>query len=160
MVGDTQTSFQSDPLDKAVEKLWFSGIVVVAAAGNTGTGTGEVDMSAAPGNDPFVITVGAIDQAQTSATGDDRRAMVFVRPHRGWLREAGAVGPGALPRDAGTGVVNDRHGAARPRRAPGYMRMAGQQLGAAAPATTRRRKRQSPTSTCSRKRRRGRAGPW
>ena len=33
MAGNTQTSFQSDPLDKAVEKLWFSGIVVVAAAG-------------------------------------------------------------------------------------------------------------------------------
>ena len=75
MVGNTQTSFQSDPLNKAVERLWFSGIVVVAAAGNNGTGTGEVDMSAAPGNDPFVITVGAIDQAQTSATGDD-----FVAP--------------------------------------------------------------------------------
>ncbi|MCW2978113.1 MAG: hypothetical protein JWM06_3394, partial [Actinomycetia bacterium] len=71
MAGNTQTSFQSDPLDKAVEKLWFSGIVVVAAAGNRGTGTGEVDMSAAPGNDPFVITVGAVDQGQTSATGDD-----------------------------------------------------------------------------------------
>jgi subtilisin family serine protease len=71
MAGNTQTSFQSDPLDKAVEKLWFSGVVVVTAAGNNGTGTGEVDMSAAPGNDPFVITVGAIDQAQTSATGDD-----------------------------------------------------------------------------------------
>ena len=75
MVGNTQTSFLSDPLNKAVERLWFSGIVVVAAAGNNGTGTGEVDMSAAPGNDPFVITVGAIDQAQTSATGDD-----FVPP--------------------------------------------------------------------------------
>jgi subtilisin family serine protease len=71
MAGNTQTSFQSDPLDKAVEKLWFSGIVVVAAAGNNGTGTGEVDMSSAPGNDPFVITVGATDQTQTSATGDD-----------------------------------------------------------------------------------------
>ena len=42
----TQTSFLSDPLDKAVEKLWFNGIVVVAAAGNHGAGTGEVDMSA------------------------------------------------------------------------------------------------------------------
>ena len=71
MVGNTQTSFLSDPLNKAVERLWFSGIVVVAAAGNSGTGTGEVDMSAAPGNDPFVITVGAVDQAQTSVTGDD-----------------------------------------------------------------------------------------
>jgi subtilisin family serine protease len=71
MAGDMQTSFQADPLDKAVEKLWFSGIVVVAAAGNNGSGTGEVDMSAAPGNDPFVITVGAVDQGQTAATGDD-----------------------------------------------------------------------------------------
>ena len=117
MVGDTQTSFLSDPLNKAVERLWFSGIVVVAAAGNNGTGTGEVDMSAAPGNDPFVITVGAIDQAQTSATGDDFvRALVVVRPHRGRLREAGAVGSGPLPRDAGAAGVHDRHGAARPRR--------------------------------------------
>ena len=71
MVGNTQTSFLADPLNKAVERLWFSGIVVVAAAGNSGTGTGEVGMSAAPGNDPFVITVGAVDQAQTSSTGDD-----------------------------------------------------------------------------------------
>ena len=29
-------SFMYDPLDKAVEKLWFSGVVVVAAAGNYG----------------------------------------------------------------------------------------------------------------------------
>jgi subtilisin family serine protease len=71
MAGNTQTTFQSDPLDKAVEKLWFNGIVVVAAAGNGGTGTGAVDMSAAPGNDPFVITVGAVDQGQTTSNGDD-----------------------------------------------------------------------------------------
>ena len=117
MVGDTQTSFLSDPLDKAVERLWFSGIVVVAAAGNNGTGTGEVDMSAAPGNDPFVITVGAIDQAQTSVDRRRlRRAVVVVRPHRGRFREAGAVGAGPLHRDAGAAGVHDRHGAARPRR--------------------------------------------
>ena len=41
MVGDTQTSFLSDPLNKAVERLWFSGIVVVAAAGNNGTEYGR-----------------------------------------------------------------------------------------------------------------------
>ena len=40
----TQTSFQLDPLDKAVEKLWFNGIVVVAAAGNNGI-DGAADMS-------------------------------------------------------------------------------------------------------------------
>ena len=102
MAGNTQTSFQSDPLDKAVEKLWFSGIVVVAAAGNNGTGTGAVDMSSAPGNDPFVITVGAIDQAQTLGNRRrHRRTVVVVRLHGGRLRQAGARGPRALPRDAG-----------------------------------------------------------
>ncbi len=71
MVSDRQTSFQFDPLDKAVERLWFNGIVVVAAAGNFGSAGGAVDMSYAPGNDPFVITVGAVDQNQTSVTSDD-----------------------------------------------------------------------------------------
>ena len=32
--GTTVASLTSDPLDRAVEKLWLSGIVVVAAAGN------------------------------------------------------------------------------------------------------------------------------
>ncbi len=66
MAGASTTSFRYDPLDKAVEKLWFNGVVVVAAAGNHGSATGPVDMSYAPGNDPFVITVGAVDQMQTA----------------------------------------------------------------------------------------------
>ena len=65
-----QTSIRVDPLDKAVERLWLDGIVVVAAAGNHGTGS-PVSMSYAPGNDPFVITVGATDQHVTSDPGDD-----------------------------------------------------------------------------------------
>jgi serine protease AprX len=72
MVGDTETSFENDPLDKAVEKLWFNGIVVVVAAGNHGTGTGEVSMAYAPANDPFVITVGAVDQMETAGYSDDQ----------------------------------------------------------------------------------------
>ena len=32
------TNFYRDPLDQAVEKLWFNGVVVVAAAGNYGIG--------------------------------------------------------------------------------------------------------------------------
>ena len=63
MAGSSPTSFRFDPLDQAVEQLWFQGITVVAAAGNFGTGS-AVDMSAAPGNDPFIITVGALDQNQ------------------------------------------------------------------------------------------------
>jgi serine protease AprX len=71
LAGATDVSFRSDPLDKAVEKLWFDGIVVVAAAGNHGTGTGDVSMSRAPGNDPFIITVGATDQNVTADPLDD-----------------------------------------------------------------------------------------
>jgi serine protease AprX len=71
MVGDTPTSFRFDPLDRAVERLWLNGIVVVAAAGNFGTAGSAVDMSYAPGNDPFVITVGAADQNSTATTADD-----------------------------------------------------------------------------------------
>lgn len=55
------SNFTEDPLDKAVEKLWFSGVTVVAAAGNYGSATGPSGVPFAPGNDPFVITVGAID---------------------------------------------------------------------------------------------------
>jgi serine protease AprX len=71
LAGSVETSFRFDPLDKAVERLWFSGVVVVAAAGNHGSGTGPVSMSYAPANDPFVITVGAADQLQTSDPWDD-----------------------------------------------------------------------------------------
>ena len=126
MVGDAQTSFLSDPLNKAVERLWFSGIVVVAAAGNSGTGTGEVDMSSAPGNDPFVITVGAIDQAQTSATGDD-----FVAP---WSSYGHTVDGFAKPELSAPGrylvmpvPAASTIATALPDRvvAPGYMWMSG-----------------------------------
>jgi serine protease AprX len=55
------SNFTNDPLDKAVEKLWFGGVTVVVAAGNYGKETGPSGVPYAPGNDPFVITVGAID---------------------------------------------------------------------------------------------------
>jgi serine protease AprX len=55
------SNFINDPLDKAVEKLWFAGVTVVVAAGNYGKENGPSGVPYAPGNDPFVITVGAID---------------------------------------------------------------------------------------------------
>jgi serine protease AprX len=55
------SNFTKDPLDKAVEKLWFNAVVVVAAAGNYGLSTGPSGVPYAPGNDPFAITVGAVD---------------------------------------------------------------------------------------------------
>jgi serine protease AprX len=70
----TASHFFQDPLDAAVEKLWFSGVVVVAAAGNYGYPDGPSGVLYAPGNDPFVITVGAIDIGGTKNIRDDVNA--------------------------------------------------------------------------------------
>ena len=64
-------SVMYDPLNRAVEKLWFGGVVVVAAAGNFGESGRPSDMPFAPGNDPFVITVGANDIEGSVGTNDD-----------------------------------------------------------------------------------------
>ena len=62
-------SYTTDPLDAAVEQAWFHGITVVAAAGNLGSAPDAV--SYAPGNDPYVITVGATNTQGTSSSSDD-----------------------------------------------------------------------------------------
>jgi serine protease AprX len=64
-------SFMYDPLDKAVERLWFNGVVVVAAVGNYGYPDRASGVPFAPGNDPFVITVGASDTGRSVSTNDD-----------------------------------------------------------------------------------------
>ena len=64
-------SFMYDPLDKAVESLWFNNVVVVVAAGNYGNPNGPSGVPFAPGNDPFVITVGASDNGRSVSTLDD-----------------------------------------------------------------------------------------
>jgi serine protease AprX len=65
-------SYRVDPLDAAVEAAWFHGLVVVAAAGNRGPDPDAV--SYAPGNDPYAITVGAVDDHATKDTLDDTLA--------------------------------------------------------------------------------------
>jgi serine protease AprX len=65
-------SYTTDPLDAAAEQAWFDGIVVVAAAGNLGTESDAV--SYAPGNDPYVLTVGAVDEQGTPNISDDVQA--------------------------------------------------------------------------------------
>ena len=67
----TPSHFVNDPLDKAVEKLWLSGVVVVAAAGNYGVNGQSTAVRYAPANDPFVITVGALDNRGTLDRSDD-----------------------------------------------------------------------------------------
>jgi serine protease AprX len=71
------SSYLVSPLGAAVEKLWRAGIVVVVAAGNDGAAPNA--MHYAPANDPFVITVGALDHNDTPTTADDRLASFSSR---------------------------------------------------------------------------------
>jgi serine protease AprX len=75
-------SYTKDPLCQAVERAWKAGIVVVVAAGNLGrTSTITVNgrpvaingygTIGSPGNDPFVITVGATRDMFTPTRNDD-----------------------------------------------------------------------------------------
>jgi len=65
-------SYKTDPLDAAVEAAWNSGIVVVVAAGNQGSAADAVHY--APANDPYVITVGGVDDKGTKGIEDDQLA--------------------------------------------------------------------------------------
>ena len=75
------SSFRFDPLDAAVESLWFNGVVVVAAAGNFGVANTPQVMRYAPGNDPFVITVGATQTQSTTTAADDTLAQFSAFGH-------------------------------------------------------------------------------
>jgi serine protease AprX len=67
--GDQVGPAGMDPIALACEAAWKHGIVVVCAAGNEGDfGLGSV---VSPGNDPYVITVGALDTRQTADRSDD-----------------------------------------------------------------------------------------
>ncbi len=57
---------QADPLAVAVEAAWRSGLTVVTASGNDGTG-----VVTSPGRSPIALTVGATDTAGTATTADD-----------------------------------------------------------------------------------------
>jgi serine protease AprX len=68
-------SYRLDPLCQAVENAWKAGIVVVVAAGNEGRNRSqETDGYAtitSPGNDPLVITVGAMKTGGSTSRADD-----------------------------------------------------------------------------------------
>jgi serine protease AprX len=127
VVGSQNSSFMYDPLDKAVEKLWLNGVVVVTSVGNYGGDTGASGVPFAPANDPFVITVGATDTNSTVTTSDD-----FAAPWSAWgATDDGFMKPeiaapgrymfGPLPSGGGAmlGMLPDR------LVSPGYMWMSG-----------------------------------
>jgi serine protease AprX len=64
--------YQVDPLAFAVEQAWKAGIVVVAAAGNSGYEKGASAQGLAdPAYDPQIIAVGAADSNGTGVPWDD-----------------------------------------------------------------------------------------
>jgi serine protease AprX len=119
-------SFMFDPLDRAVEKLWFSGVVVVAASGNYGVNGQPSGVPFAPGNDPFVITVGATDISGTIGASDDFNApwSAYGYTPDGFLKPELAA-PGRYM--AGPVPMSSTLALERPDRIvePGYMQLSG-----------------------------------
>jgi serine protease AprX len=75
-------SYQTDPLTLAARRVVDAGVVVVAAAGNRGRNPNGRDAYGgitAPGNAPWVLTVGASSHMGTSARGDDTMAAFSSR---------------------------------------------------------------------------------
>jgi serine protease AprX len=76
----------NNPLDKAVEAVWNSGIAVVASAGNAGPFNGTI---LSPGDDPLVITAGALDDMATASIADDEMndfSSVGPTSPDGWIK--------------------------------------------------------------------------
>ena len=75
-----------NPLDQAVEQAWNSGITVVTAAGNAGPFDGTI---LSPGDDPLVITAGALDDSsQPNVANDAMTTFSSVGPTfpDGWFK--------------------------------------------------------------------------
>ena len=87
-------NYRNDPLNAAVEAAWMHDLVVVAASGNDGDDPDAV--SYAPGNDPYVISVGAVDDQGTHAVGDDKIASWSSRgTTRDGITKPDILAPGA-----------------------------------------------------------------
>jgi serine protease AprX len=75
-----------NPLDQAVQAVWNAGIAVIASAGNAGPSNGTI---LSPGDDPMVITVGALDDmAQDNVADDEMTNFSSVGPTSpdGWVK--------------------------------------------------------------------------
>jgi serine protease AprX len=65
---DSTQDYRIDPLNMAVERAWQAGLTVVVSASNRGPAAGTITK---PADDPYVITVGAVNDQTTPGLGDD-----------------------------------------------------------------------------------------
>jgi len=134
-LGAPAASIKYSPLNDAVEKLWFAGVVVVTSAGNYGVDGQSTGVRTAPANDPFVITVGATDVASLIGLEDDSVAPWSVWGHtadgfaKPDLSASGRYMIGPVP--AGSTLASERLDNVV---APGYMRLSGTSFSAPAVA--------------------------
>src|SRR5436309_7727766 len=88
-------SYLNDPLCQAVRRLSDAGIVIVAASGNNGksnTGQKVYGQIHSPGNEPSVITVGAVNTFGSDGRGDDTVTTYSSRgPTRSFWTDANAI---------------------------------------------------------------------
>lgn len=87
-----ELSYKEDPICQIVDLAWKSGIVVVAAAGNSGP---KAKTISSPGNHPSIITVGATDDRGTNDPADDTIANFSSRgPTPDGIFKPDVVAPG------------------------------------------------------------------
>jgi serine protease AprX len=90
---DSTQSWDVDPFNYAVERAWDEGLVVVVSASNRGPRAGTISK---PGDDPWVITVGAVDDRGTRGRGDDRLPDFSSRgPTAAGIAKPDVAAPGA-----------------------------------------------------------------
>ncbi|GAA0856108.1 S8 family peptidase [Aliiglaciecola litoralis] len=71
---DVQSNYWNDPINQAVMRLWDAGVVVITSTGNSGSDYGTVTV---PGNNPYVISVGAVTDNFTEFDFSDDRIATF-----------------------------------------------------------------------------------
>ncbi len=137
--GPATTTYRDDPLATAAEVLVFAGITVVVSAGNEGPKERTIT---SPGTDPYVITVGGIDDSGTPTIDDDALASWSSRgvtPIDG-IAKPDLVAPGRKVvslRSPGSTLdqeLPDRLVAGLDPLAPAYFRLSGTSM--AAPVVT------------------------
>ena len=130
LVSNVQSPYWADPLNQAVMAAWAEGITVVVAAGNGGPHAMTIGV---PGNNPYVITVGAFTDNYTPADWNDDYITPFsaAGPTLDGFAKPDVVAPGAHMASSmpGKSYIDEHHEANRLSQK--YFTMAGTSQAAA-----------------------------